>query len=162
MSNHITRAIIPLKSELVIGDSSTLSDIFDSVGFRGVQLASDEQMYPSSLQGYAPTVHGIAKSNASVTIKQNGYVIYQTHVPPGPFLIEDLFATSANGDLDVEVKENDGSISHYVVPFASIPTLLREGRVKYDVTLGNIVLAAICRKSLSLFRVPSPWGFRKR
>lgn len=137
VSNHITRAIIPLKSELVIGDSSTLSDIFDSVGFRGVQLASDEQMYPSSLQGYAPTVHGIAKSNASVTIKQNGYVIYQTHVPPGPFLIEDLFATSANGDLDVEVKENDGSISHYVVPFASIPTLLREGRVKYDVTVGK-------------------------
>ncbi|MBV7436885.1 fimbrial biogenesis usher protein [Aeromonas sp. sif2416] len=137
VSNYLARAIIPLKSELVIGDSSTGSDIFDSVAFRGVQLASDEQMYPSSLQGYAPSVRGIAKSNASVTIKQNGFVIYQTHVPPGPFLIEDLFATSTNGDLDVEVKENDGSTSHYVVPFASIPNLLREGRVKYDVTVGK-------------------------
>ncbi|MGY4106318.1 fimbrial biogenesis usher protein [Aeromonas encheleia] len=137
VSNYLARAIIPLKSDLVIGDSSTGSDIFDSVAFRGVQLASDEQMYPSSLQGYAPTVRGIAKSNASVTIKQNGFVIYQTHVPPGPFLIEDLFATSTNGDLDVEVKENDGSTSHYVVPFASIPNLLREGRVKYDVTVGK-------------------------
>ena len=137
VSNHLTRAIIPLKSELVIGDSSTSSDIFDSVGFRGIQLATDEQMYPSSLQGYAPTVRGIAKSNASVTVKQNGFVIYQTHVPPGPFVIEDLFATSANGDLDVEVKENDGSINHYVVPFASIPNLLREGRVQYDVTVGK-------------------------
>nr|WP_277994487.1 fimbria/pilus outer membrane usher protein [Aeromonas encheleia] len=137
VSNYLARAIIPLKSDLVIGDSSTNSDIFDSVAFRGVQLASDEQMYPSSLQGYAPTVRGIAKSNASVTVKQNGFVIYQTHVPPGPFLIEDLFATSTNGDLDVEVKENDGSTSHYVVPFASIPNLLREGRVKYDVTVGK-------------------------
>ncbi|MCH7372206.1 fimbrial biogenesis usher protein [Aeromonas sp. MR16] len=137
VSNHLARAIIPLKSELIIGDSSTSSDIFDSVGFRGAQLASDEQMYPSSLQGYAPTIRGIAKGNASVTIKQNGFVIYQAHVPPGPFLIEDLFATSANGDLDVEIKENDGSVNHYTVPFASIPNLLRDGRVKYDVTVGK-------------------------
>lgn len=137
VSNHLTRAIIPLKSELIIGDSGTTSEIFDSVGFRGVQLVSDEQMYPSSLQGYAPTVRGIAKGNATVTITQNGYMIYQTHVPPGPFSIEDLFATSANGDLEVEIKENDGSINSYILPFSSIPNLLREGRVKYDVTVGR-------------------------
>lgn len=57
--------------------------IFDSVSFRGVQLASDDNMLPDSLKGFAPVVRGIAKSNAQVTIKQNGYTIYQTYVSPG-------------------------------------------------------------------------------
>ncbi|MNQ58243.1 putative outer membrane usher protein ElfC precursor [compost metagenome] len=137
ISNHLRRAIIPLKSEVIIGDSSTSPDIFDSVGFRGIQLSSDEQMYPSSLQGYAPAVRGIAKSNANVTIKQNGYVIYQTNVSPGPFLIEDLFSTATNGDFEVEIKESDGSINRYVVPFSSVPNLLRKGRIKYGATVGK-------------------------
>lgn len=56
---------------------------FDSVSFRGVQLASDDNMLPDSLKGFAPVVRGIAKSNAQITIKQNGYTIYQTYVSPG-------------------------------------------------------------------------------
>ncbi|MBW6086650.1 fimbria/pilus outer membrane usher protein [Escherichia coli] len=43
---------------------------FDSVSFRGVQLASDDNMLPDSLKGFAPVVRGIAKSNAQITIKQ--------------------------------------------------------------------------------------------
>ncbi|WP_409335312.1 fimbria/pilus outer membrane usher protein, partial [Escherichia coli] len=34
-------------------------------------------------------------------IKQNGYVIYQTYMPPGPFEISDLNPTSSAGDLEV-------------------------------------------------------------
>ncbi|MDM3806892.1 fimbria/pilus outer membrane usher protein, partial [Proteus mirabilis] len=54
------RTVIPLKSELVLGDSNTGNDVFDSVGFRGGRLYSSDSMYPDSLQGYAPTVRGIA------------------------------------------------------------------------------------------------------
>ncbi|SQJ43818.1 outer membrane usher protein [Salmonella enterica] len=54
----VQRAIIPLKSELVMGDSNTGNDVFDSVGFRGARLYSADNMYPDSLQGYAPTVRG--------------------------------------------------------------------------------------------------------
>lgn len=61
-------------------------------------------MLPDSLKGFAPTVRGIAKSNARVTIKQNGYVIYQTYVSPGAFAINDLYPTSSSGDLQVTVK----------------------------------------------------------
>ena len=42
-----------------------------AVSFRGVQLASDDNMLPDSLKGFAPVVRGIAKSNAQITIKQN-------------------------------------------------------------------------------------------
>lgn len=134
ISTYAQRAIIPLKSELTLGDSYTPSDIFDSVPFRGLQLASDDNMLPDSLRGFAPTVRGIAKSNAQVTIKQNGYVIYQSYVTPGAFAIDDLFPTSSSGDLTVEVKESDGSVTSYSVPYSAVPVLQREGRVKYAVT----------------------------
>ncbi|HCM9692224.1 TPA: fimbrial biogenesis usher protein [Enterobacter asburiae] len=134
ISGFLERTIISLKSELTVGDSYTSGDVFDSVSFRGVQLASDDNMLPDSLKGFAPTVRGIAKSNAQVTIKQNGYVIYQTYVAPGAFAIDDLFPTSSSGDLTVEIKEQDGAITSYSVPYSAVPLLQREGRLKYSAT----------------------------
>ncbi len=51
--------------------------------FRGVQLMSDDEMQPDSMNGFAPIVRGVAHSNAKVTIAQHGYVIYETYVSPG-------------------------------------------------------------------------------
>ncbi|WP_234262402.1 fimbrial biogenesis usher protein [Klebsiella aerogenes] len=137
ISTYVERAIVPLKGELTIGDSNTPSDIFDSLSFRGVQLASDDNMLPDSLKGFAPTIRGIAKSNAQVTIRQNGYTIYQSYVPPGAFAITDLYPTASSGDLTVSVKEADGSVSSYVVPYSTVPILQREGRLKYALTAGR-------------------------
>jgi len=137
ISTYVQRSIIPLKGELTIGDSYTPSDIFDSLGFRGVQIASDDNMLPDSLRGFAPTVRGIAKSHAKVTVKQNGYVIYQTYVSAGAFEINDLYPTSSSGDMDVEIEEADGSKTTYSVPYSAVPLLQREGRVKYAVTGGQ-------------------------
>ncbi|MCP2006219.1 UNVERIFIED_ORG: outer membrane usher protein [Buttiauxella agrestis ATCC 33320] len=134
VSTYVERAIIPLKGELTIGDSYTPSDVFDSLSFRGIQVASDDNMMPDSMKGFAPTIRGIARSNAQVTIKQNGYVIYQSYVSPGAFEINDLFPTSSSGDLIVEVKESDGTTSNYTVPYSAVPILQREGRLKYAVT----------------------------
>lgn len=64
ISTYVERTIAPLKAELTLGESYTPSDVFDSLGFRGVQIASDDNMLPDSLKGFAPTVRGIAKSNA--------------------------------------------------------------------------------------------------
>lgn len=137
ISTYLQRSIVPLKGELTVGDSYTPSDVFDSLGFRGVQLASDDNMLPDSLRGFAPTVRGIARSNAKVIIKQNGYVIYQTYVSPGAFEINDLFPTSSSGDMDVEITEADGSKSSFSVPYSAVPLLQREGRIKYAVTAGQ-------------------------
>ncbi|MFT2793751.1 fimbria/pilus outer membrane usher protein [Serratia sp. T13T92] len=134
---YLARDIVPLKSQLIMGDSSSPSDVFDSVPFRGAQLASDDDMIPDSLKGYAPVVRGIARTNAQVTIRQNGYVIYQSFVAPGAFEINDMFPTGGSGDLLVTIKEADGSEQQLVVPFASLPVLQREGRLKYAVTSGQ-------------------------
>ncbi|CBG88571.1 fimbria/pilus outer membrane usher protein [Citrobacter rodentium] len=134
---YLQRNIVPLKAQLVLGDSASPADIFDSIPFRGAQLASDDEMLPDSLKGYAPVVRGIARSHAQVIIRQNGYQIYQSYVAPGAFEISDLYPTGGAGDLDVTLKEADGGEQHFTVPFASLPVLQREGRVKYALTAGR-------------------------
>lgn len=137
LRTYVSRAVTPFKSELVVGEKSTRGDIFDSMDFRGVQLASDEDMYPDSMKGFAPVVRGIALSNARVTVKQNGYVIYQTYVSAGPFEIRDLYSMASSGDLTVLVTEADGQIRQFVVPYSAVPVLQRPGHSKYSLTAGK-------------------------
>jgi outer membrane usher protein len=158
VNSYLERTIIALKGELVAGDSNTSGDIFDSVGFRGIQLASDDNMLPDSLKGFAPTVRGIAKSNAQVTIKQNGYTLYQTYVAPGAFAINDLFPTSSSGDLTVEVKEADGSVNTYTVPYSAVPMLQREGRVKYAMTAGKFRTSNDAQDEVTFGQGTLIWG----
>ncbi|CAI2007836.1 TPA: fimbria/pilus outer membrane usher protein [Serratia fonticola] len=137
IGTSLQRDIIPLKAQLVLGDSATPADIFDSVQIRGVQIYSDDDMLPDSLKGFAPVVRGIAQSNARVTIKQNGFTIYETYVSPGPFAIRDLYPTVSSGDLQVEITEANGSIRRFTQPFSSIPLLQREGHVKFSAVAGE-------------------------
>ncbi|MBU5412438.1 fimbrial biogenesis usher protein [Serratia ureilytica] len=137
VNTYIQRTILPLKAMLKLGDGYSLSEIFNSVGFRGAQLASDDNMLPDSLRGFAPTVRGIANSNAKVTVKQNGNVIYQTYVPPGAFEITDLYSTSSSGDLQVIVMETNGGESGFTVPYSTVPVLQREGRIRYALSVGE-------------------------
>lgn len=112
-------------AKLTVGEIYLNSQVFDSVRFTGANLASDERMLPPNLQGYAPEVHGIARSNAKVTVSQQGRVIYQTTVPAGPFNIQDLHG-SVRGTLDVRVEEQDGSVHTFQVNTADIPYLTRQ------------------------------------
>ena len=81
-------------------------------------------------------MQGIAQSNALVTIEQNGFVVYQKEVPPGPFAITDLQLAGGGADLDVSVKEADGSVTTYLVPYAAVPNMLQPGVSKYDFAAG--------------------------
>lgn len=127
------------KSQLLMGESSTDGDLFDSVSFRGVQLASDERMLPSALRSYTPVVRGTANSNAQVSVYQRGYLVYETTVAPGPFALEDLQAAGYGGDLDVRIVEADGSARSFVVPFATTVQLLRPGTSRYSLTAGRAI-----------------------
>lgn len=136
-NTNLFRDLRGWRSTMLVGESSTGSEVFDSVPFRGVKLSSNEQMLPSRLRGFAPVVSGVANSNARVTIRQNGHVVYETFVAPGPFEIKDIYQAGMSGDLDVTVTEADGSIRNFVVPFSSLPVMLRPGSWKYEVTAGR-------------------------
>ncbi len=73
-----------------MGQYDLSSNLYDTFHFTGASLESDESMLPPDLQGYAPQITGIAQTNAKVTVAQNGRVLYQTTVAPGPFTISDL------------------------------------------------------------------------
>lgn len=139
--NHVQtwlqRDVPALGAQLYAGETYTSSQVFDSVGVRGLALKTDDNMLPASLSGYAPEVRGIARSNAIVTVRQNGNVIYQTSVSPGPFVLSDLYPTSSGGDLSVTIRESDGYETHFNVPFASVPNLVRSGQVKYALSAGK-------------------------
>lgn len=137
LNTYASRAIIPLRSELLLGESSTDGDLFDAFPFRGLKLATDDNMYPDTQRGYAPVIKGAAFSNARIAIRQNGNLIYQTFVPPGAYEIDDLYPVSTGGDLDVTVTEADGTARSFTVPYSSVPLLQREGRIRYSFASGR-------------------------
>ncbi|XDY76548.1 fimbria/pilus outer membrane usher protein [Cronobacter dublinensis] len=133
----LQRDIKPWRSQLTLGESYSPSMIFDSVKFKGAQLATDDNMLPDSLRGFAPVIRGIASSNAEVTVRQNGYIIFQDTVAPGAFEISDLYPTSHSGDLEVTVKEADGKERRFIQPFSAVPIMQRPGQLKYSLTAGE-------------------------
>lgn len=137
MSTSLERDIKVLRSQLSMGDSYTQAGVFDSVNFRGAQMYSDDTMLPESVRGFAPVVRGIAQSNAQVTIRQGGNIIWQSYVPPGPFVIDDLYPTAASGDLEVAVREADGTVNQFIQPFSAVPVMQREGQFKYALAAGK-------------------------
>jgi len=138
LATYARRDIAQWQAQLTLGDSFTSGEMFDSVGVRGVQLTTDDRMLPESLRGYAPVVRGVAETNARVTIRQNGALIYETTVTPGPFSIEDLYATGYGGDLDVSVTEADGRVRTFSVPYAAVPQQLRAGTRRFSIAAGVI------------------------
>nr|WP_318384278.1 fimbria/pilus outer membrane usher protein [uncultured Enterobacter sp.] len=135
---YVQRALPFIRSDMTLGETFTPGQLFSSLGFRGVSLSSDDRMLPDSMRGYAPTIRGIAKTNARVTVYQKGRTIYESTVPPGSFEISDLSATKYGGDLTVVIKEADGSESTFDVPYASVPESLRPGISHYNASVGRV------------------------
>ncbi|SNY61483.1 outer membrane usher protein [Enterobacter sp. CC120223-11] len=133
----LQRDLKSLNSQLSVGEVLTSQKLFDAVGMRGIMLNTDDNMLPDSLRGYAPEVKGIAKSNATVTVRQNKSILYQTTVSPGPFVLKDLYPTAFGGDLDVTVEEENGQAQHFTVPFASVPDMVRQGQIHYAIGAGQ-------------------------
>lgn len=138
ISSHVQRDIAAWNSQLLLGQGSTGGELFESVAFSGVRVASDERMLPDALRGYAPVVQGIAEGNAVVTVRQNGNVIHESSVAAGPFSIEDLYPTNFGGDLDVTVTGTDGRVQRFSVNFSAVPQALRAGASRFAITVGTL------------------------
>lgn len=146
LNTYVQRDIAPVRGRVVLGEYNTTGQLFNSVPFTGVQLASDERMLPDSQRGFAPEIRGVARTNAKVTVRQQGNIIYETTVTPGAFLINDLYPTGYGGDLEVTIQEADGSIQQYTMPYASVAQLLRPGSHRYSATGGKLRDAGLSEK----------------
>lgn len=62
-----------------------------------------------------------------------------------PFTIDDINSAANGGDLQVTIKEADGSIQTLYVPYSSVPVLQRAGYTRYALAMGNIVVEITCK-----------------
>ncbi|OPA93043.1 fimbrial protein [Pseudomonas fluorescens] len=136
-NTYVQRDLTVIKGTLTLGESFTPGDVFDTIAFRGAQVASDMGMLPDSMQGYAPIIRGIAETQAKVEVRQNGYSLYTTYVAPGAFEIDDLNAASGSGDLEVIITEADGRERRFTQPYATLGNMLREKTWRYSFTAGE-------------------------
>lgn len=135
--SYLQHDVTALKGQFSAGDIFSDTDLFDSVRYRGLKLASNEGMRADSERGYAPIIRGVAETSATVEIRQNDYILYTANVPPGPFEISDIYPSGSNGDLQVTIIEADGRRRVTMQAFSSLPIMVREGQVKYSVSAGK-------------------------
>lgn len=131
------RSITALRSRLSVGDEYSSPDLFDRMAYRGASLASAEAMFPDSWRPYTPVINGYARSEAEVTIHQNGERVYRIHVPPGPFTIRDFNPPDAQGNLELVVQESDGTERARWLPYSLMPNLVQAGMFSYELTAGR-------------------------
>jgi len=140
---YLSRKINSLKSELLIGQSTIGSNLFDANSYIGMTLGTSSEMLPDSDKGYSPAIRGIAESRSRLTVKQNNSIIYQTYVNPGPYNINNLNSVGTSGDYEVELTSAEGVVQKYSVPYSSLPNLLRPGKYNYAVTVGKLDLNSV-------------------
>ena len=136
-NTYLQRDINRVKGTLQLGEINTSGRIFDSIPMRGFRLATNEMMIPSADRSYSPVVEGIANSNAQILIRQNGHVVYTTNVAAGPFKLDKLPSFGNDGDLEVVIREADGTERIMLVPYSSIPEMLKAGQYRYDISVGK-------------------------
>lgn len=120
--------------QLTLGHTASSGGV-DSVSFLGAKVDSDDSMFDPAYIAYTPAITGVADSPSTITVRQYGKVIYQQNVPQGPFSVTD-FNRSGSGDVDVEVREADGSVRRFSLARASNGVLMQQGATSYSASAG--------------------------
>ncbi|WP_439067671.1 fimbria/pilus outer membrane usher protein [Serratia ureilytica] len=158
-NTYIERGLYDIKSRLTLGENYTPTDIFDSIGFRGIMLSTDEEMVPYKQREYSPLVQGIAKTQAKVEVTQNGKKIYEETVAPGKFVLSDLSSLAQRGDLFVTVLEADGSKQEFTVAYQTPAISLKRGYLKYSLAVGNYFSPSIYSGKEKFTQATLAYGF---
>ncbi|MDO4696184.1 MAG: fimbria/pilus outer membrane usher protein [Neisseria sp.] len=134
---YLTRDIDAWNSRIVLGDFYSRNESGDTLPLRGLMLYSEQQMLPESQQAFAPLIQGTVRSNARVSVRQGGRLIYETTVSGGAFSIDNLNAYGS-GDIEVEITEDNGEVRRFALPFSQHYGLLRPGRFAYRAAAGYL------------------------
>lgn len=134
---YLQRDVQTLHSAFSAGDLSSDGDMFDTVSFRGVTLGTSEAMLPADQRQPDPVITGVARTNARVTVRQRGTIIWQGWVPPGPFEIPVPGTTGNSGKLLISIKEADGTGRHYTHSYASLALMQPAGQYRYTWLAGR-------------------------
>lgn len=102
---------------LQAGQINLYNPVLAGAQITGVQVLN-EQALQSQSQG--AVIEGIANSQAQIEVRQNGALIHSTVVPAGPFALNNVRRLNTRSDVEVTIKEADGSERSFTVPAAML------------------------------------------
>ena len=137
LQTYLTRTIPQWKAEVSLGEMSTFGRYMTGIPIKGISLHDDDGQLEPMDRGYLPVITGIADSRAVVTIRQNNRIIHEEEVAAGPFEFAELQGLSFGGDIEVEVRELNGKVKAFVVPYMNSSRLLKTGRFAWDFATGR-------------------------
>ncbi len=140
INTYLERDVDLIKSKLTFGDFYSGSIFSNGSSLRGVRLRNDNSMLSNRETGFAPSIQGIAKSQAQIKVylPNSNTEIYSTVVPAGPFEINDLLPIYYSGDLLVEIIESNGEIQKMLIPIQSGLSFTRPGKIDFDIGAGKL------------------------
>ncbi|WDY59762.1 fimbria/pilus outer membrane usher protein [Pseudomonas sp. PSKL.D1] len=136
MTTSVRRDIPGWSAQLTLGDGYSGAGVFEGSAMRGVLLASDPRMLPEEQRGFAPVVRGVANSVSLLSIRQRGVLLHESTVAPGPFEVDNLYASGLNDDLEVTLREADGRVRTFFLPYGAAPLALRPGVSRFELGSG--------------------------
>lgn len=89
-TNYVEHDVDFLRAQVRIGDVFASSRLLDNVGIRGVQLTDDLGMQPGVDSTHRPIISGMAETNATIEVRQLGFLLYTEKVPPGAFELTNI------------------------------------------------------------------------
>ncbi|QIF94192.1 fimbria/pilus outer membrane usher protein [Proteus vulgaris] len=136
-SIYTYRQINSFSSLFYTGKFSPTTRILSNDKIIGFQLISNNLIANKNLYANSPIIEGTADTQAQVIIKQGDKIIYETTVPPGPFLLNSLPSIGSE-KLILEIKETDGRVKVSTHYFTSLPNQLNKGSYQYNIISGTL------------------------
>lgn len=157
---YATRVFADSKTRVKLGEFTTASYFTSSTSIRGAEIHVDPEMLDDNSLDFVPVITGTASSEARVTVRQLGRIVYERYVSPGPFTLDNLPNIGSSGDLQVTITEANGSESTYIVPFTTNGRQLRRGKSRWSAAAGVFGQAgrALEESAPSVFVVDGGYG----
>jgi outer membrane usher protein FimD/PapC len=115
LAAYAQRTFASQQAVLQAGQINIYNPVLAGAQITGVQVMTEQAL---QVEGQNAVIEGIAHSQAQIEIRQNGSLIHSTVVPAGPFSLNDVRRLNNRSDVEVTVKESDGSERRFTVPAA--------------------------------------------
>ncbi|VVQ01864.1 Outer membrane usher protein YraJ [Pseudomonas fluorescens] len=110
---YAQRTFASHEAVLQAGQINLYNPVLAGAQITGLQVLNEQAL---QVEGQSAVIDGIANSQAQVEVRQNGSLIHSTVVPAGPFSLTGVRRLNSRSDVEVTIKEADGSERRFTVP----------------------------------------------
>ncbi|BCX70351.1 fimbria/pilus outer membrane usher protein [Pseudomonas izuensis] len=114
---YAQRTFASVEAVLQAGQINLYNPVLAGTQITGVQVLNEQAL---QIEGQSAVIEGIANSQAQVEVRQNGSLIHSTVVPAGPFALTNVRRLNTRSDVEVTIKEADGSQRSFTIPAAML------------------------------------------